>query len=510
MKSFVLILLACASLAVAANAQDPLVVQALGRIEKYEALEPDLAAGDADTAEYYLNQLGWAGKRLGAVSQQDDAHWIAAKKRYDTLWAKIEAKANTAGAAPAAGYDFDALVSLNKAINAAYENLKLLSVQHLADEFREKSIRKELADFGARLRDFPEGDENVEIVRGNLANFQKLFDIGMTQLNADRARAAAITAQLDVLSSKYASENRPGNLEHPFSEAQIRSWAIDMRRWREQEIPTDLVWLAEARGNSVVNQQKVSSLVNHVGGSWVRQLDDLEKLVRERIASDVLEGQRVSEFILETDPEDQNQILGRILGKGAFDENMMWLRAGEHAVAMARVYDATMEAPAVLGPTITDPAAPRPEFPDRDAQAAQVDRAITHLKQLAVQALDAVRLPKAASTDPELIAIAETTLANPDYEVGAWQRLVINLDRSRKVRREAWLKPGAVSTTISFYEYAWEEFQVTTVEEHEGQLWLFSNRLKHYESGDPTTPVGRWILSNRFELTPILPEHVGK
>jgi len=508
MKSIVLMLLACASLAVSARAQDPLVVQALGRIEKYEALEPDLAEGDVDTANYYLNQLGWAGKRLGAVSKQDDAHWIAAKQRYDALWAKIEAKANAAGAAPEVSYDYAALVSLNNAINAAYENLKLLSVGHLADDFRQKSIRKELADFGVRLAAFPAGDENVEIVRGNLANFQKLFDIGMAQLQADRERAPAISARLDELSAKYASQNRPGDLEHPFSEAQIRSWAADMRRWREQEIPTDLAFLADAATNSVVNQQKVSGLRNHVGDSWTRQLDELEKLVRERIASDVIEGQNVSAFILETDPADENQILNRILGKGAFDENMQWLRAGEHAVAMARVYDATMQAPAVLGPTITDPAAPRPEFPDRDAQAALVDRAIAHLKQLAVQALDAVRLPEPASTDPELIAIAEETLKNPDYDVGAWKALVINLDRSHKVRREAWLAPGAVYTTISFYEYAWDEFQVTTVEEHEGQLWLFANRLKRYESGDPTTPVGRWILSNRFELTPILPEHV--
>lgn len=508
MKSFLLILLAVASLAVSASAQDPLVTAALGRIEKYEALEPDLAAGDTDTANYYLNQLGWAGKRLGAVSNQDDEHWIAAKRRYDVLWAKIEAKAGAAAAAPEVGYDFDALVSLNKAINAAYENLKLLSVSHLADASREKSIRKELADFGVRLRDFPEGDENVEIVRGNLANFQKLFDIGMAQLEADRARAAEITARLEQLSAKYASENRPGNLEHPFSEPQIRSWAADMRRWREQEIPTDLAWLVEASKNSVVNQQKVSSLYNHAGGSWVGQLDDLEKIVRERIASDVQEGQRVAEFLLETDPSDRNQILNRVLGKGAFDENMQWLRNGEHAVAMARVYDETMGAPAVFGPTITDPQQPRPEFPDRDAQAALVDRAITHLKQLAVQALDEVRLPKAASTDPELLAIAEATLRNPDYEVGEWKALVINLDRRDQVRREAWLKPGAAYTTLSFYEYAWEEFQVTTVEEHEGQLWLFSNRLKRYKSGDPTTPVGRWILSRRFELTPILPEHV--
>jgi hypothetical protein len=41
-------------------------------------------------------------------------------------------------------------------------------------------------------------------------------------------------------------------------------------------------------------------------------------------------------------------------------------------------------------------------------------------------------------------------------------------------------------------------------------VWLFFNLLKYYHSGDPTTPVGRWILSKRFESTRILPENVDK
>ena len=67
-----------------------------------------------------------------------------------------------------------------------------------------------------------------------------------------------------------------------------------------------------------------------------------------------------------------------------------------------------------------------------------------------------------------------------------------------------------MSSTISVYTYSWDEFQVTTAEEHDGEIWLYANLLKRYESGDTTTPIGHWILSKRFELTRILPENVDK
>ena len=122
-----------------------------------------------------------------------------------------------------------------------------------------------------------------------------------------------------------------------------------------------------------------------------------------------------------------------------------------------------------------------------------------------------VRLPEPASTDPKLLKIAAETLARDDYEIAGWEKLVINAPLTRKVRREAWLKPGSASRTIrlDYYEYVWDQYQVTTVERVGDQLWLFANTLKLYESGDPTTPVGRWILSSRIELTPILEKNLG-
>jgi hypothetical protein len=101
---------------------------------------------------------------------------------------------------------------------------------------------------------------------------------------------------------------------------------------------------------------------------------------------------------------------------------------------------------------------------DRQQQRETVNKAIAHLKMLAVSSLDAVRMPTAASTDAELLAIAAKTLEGKDYGVGKWQRLVINLDKRHREHSEAWLRPGTVTSTVSIYKYEWDEFQVTTAE----------------------------------------------
>lgn len=113
-----LALLAVPAIAVAGlRAQDPLTQKALQRIAEVEGQEPALEAGDGQRANLLLNQLAWAGKRLNAVSDQTEAHWRDAKRRYDALWQKIEAKGKAGTPAPAgggSGYDHAKLVQLDK------------------------------------------------------------------------------------------------------------------------------------------------------------------------------------------------------------------------------------------------------------------------------------------------------------------------------------------------------------------------------------------------------------
>lgn len=501
------LLLATAALA----AQDPLTVQATKRIAEVETLAENLEPGDAQRAALYLNKLAWAGKRLNVVSDKSDSHWKDAKARYDALWAAIEAKRDAGK--PAGGnqppVDRATLVQLDKDVRNAYENYRILSPKHLTDEFRVKSITAEIEKLRARVAKLSQDHADVKTIAGNLDIFEKAFRGTLDRLAANRGDKAAVDARLAELSAKYRSANQPGVLEHPFSASQLQAWAAEMRRFREQELPQDLAWLDTAAQNATVDQNKVVSMRHWLAGTWRRNLDEVEKQVRERVASDVATGLDAAKFVLETKVDDRHHVLNRILGKGRFDEQMTWLENARHAVAMAKVYDAAMGAPAVFGPTIrgATETADRPAPPDRDAQAATVERAIARMRELAKLALDSVRLPQAATNDPKLLKIAAETLRRPEYEITGWETLVINTDVTRKTRREAWAKGETTGIRIDYYEYVWDEYQVTTVEKVGDELWLFANTLKHYHSGDPTTPVGKWILSRRFELTPILPEH---
>ncbi len=514
MRTFLLTFLLLFAWSSNALAQDPLVAKALARVAQYEQLEPSLKEGDVKTANEYLQALAWAEKRLAAVGQKGTDEWQAADKRCKALRVKIETKAKGSGPkpkpAPQPTYDYEKLVGLNKEVSNAYNNLKLLSVTHMADEGRVRGVRKEIARLRVSLQAFPAADDNVKLVTANINDLEKLLEAGLAALNKDKGESEAWIQAMETLPAKYDRNALPGVLAEPFTKEQIELWAASMRRLIDIEIPTDLAWLQKARGNAAMDQGKVNSHFHRLQGSTLRQLYEVEKSVRERLASDANEGLRVAQWILETDPTDEDQVLNRVLGRGSFDESMTRLHAGRSAVQMASAYDEAMGSPCVAGPSITEVAAPKPSQPDRVLELQTIERAIAHLKAIALQALDSVRMPAPASTDAALLRAAQETLRKSKSEVGEWKRLVINVDNQVKSQRQAWLRGGTTSATITSYDYKWEQFQVTTAELVNGELWLFANTLKRYESGDPTTTIGQWILTNRFELTRILAENLEK
>lgn len=512
------LLLAAPGVAHASIQKDPLVKKAVQRIGEVETAESSLPAGDAAAADALLKRLAWADKRLGAVVQQGTAEWKAAKARHDAVKTKIETKkASPAPRTPPKGtppgktppkgktppppapggtpaYDHQKLVLLNQDVTREFNNTKILRLENFLDGNRVRGLQKAIAKFKQRLAAFPAADANVKVVAGNVESLESMVQGCLDRIAADREAAPAVTARLDTLFDRYGKKDFPATLEPPFREGQIRAWARELQRRRDVFLPEDLAWLETVRGNVVVGTNRVNSAISNLTVSVKRQLRESEDYVVQGMDGRARDGAEFAKWILETDPKDRNQVLSRVLGKGRFDENMTRLREASHFVDMARILDEELK---------------RTGAPDRDAQDKGIARGIEQLKELARLTLSEVRMPKAASEDPKLLEIAAETLKRKDYEVGEWKRLVINAPLVEKSKREAWLDPGTVRSTITLYDYVWEQFQVTTVEEVDGELWLFANTLKRYSSGDSTTPVGRWILSRRFELTPILAENVG-
>lgn len=478
--------------------QDKLVQQALDRIAKVEKLEPSLKEGDVATANRYINDLNYAAKRLKAAYDKTTSHYKDAVKRYEAVVAKIQtkARAGTPPPKPAEGYDLEKLRQLNKEINAAFENLKILSVAHMKDPYRRNSVAKEIEGFTERLAAFPKGDENVGIVTSNLANFKNLYEGALAKLAKDEAAMPEVLAKLDVLRAKYDRKNLPVQPELPLTEEELRLWVNQIARWRSTELPADLAFVQQLQGNSAANQQTVSSVLNMIGSTWPRYLDEMEFGMRDKAYADAFRVEEYCDWILEIDPTDRNQVQNRILGEGNFDGNVQRLRTYQNGVKIAALWDELMKVQ---------------DGPDRRAQAAKVEKAMAYLQKLAVDCLDQVRMPKAASTDEALLKIAAETLKASDNKVEGWERMVINVDKERREKRQAYVRgESANSASIEYYHYIWDQFQVTTAERQGDKVWMYATTFCNYSSGGSTTPLNRWFVSARIQLTPILPENIAK
>ncbi|QDV09364.1 hypothetical protein Poly30_49220 [Planctomycetes bacterium Poly30] len=520
--------------AFSASAGDPMVEKAVGRIAEVEAAEKALAAGDKKKAELLLNQLGWATKRLNAVVQQSTPEWKAAMKRHNEVLKKLETKRDAKPApapssppatppatpptggngtgtppkpappkpappkpAPSTGkvYDHEKVVRLHEDVNRAFENAKAIPIKFFLDANRVNGMKKEIAGFRERLAAFPESHENVQVVQGNIDLYENSVNGVLEKIAADRAAEPVVTQKLDGLMDKYSDENFPTRIEPPYSETQIRAWATELHLRRTKKIPEDLAWLQSVEGNLAVKPGRVASLANALTGTETRKINESERYVVDGLDGFAADGVRVAEDLLQIDPGDENKMQQHVLGEGQLARNMEMLATMRHRAEMARILDKTLE---------------RENPPSRDAQVQKMDLAKGHLEELAKIGLAEMRMPKAASTSEELRNAAEETLKKKDYEVGEWTRLVISGDLREHKKREGWIDFDTVTTSVTFYDYEWKEFFVTTAEPIGDETWLFFNRLRFYTSGDSTTPLNRWILADRIKTTPILPENLDK
>ncbi|MEO1696466.1 MAG: hypothetical protein AAFU73_04165 [Planctomycetota bacterium] len=515
-----------------AAAQDPLVAKALQRIAQVEAAEKQLAAGDRAGATKQISQLGWAKKRLNAVVQQNTAEWKGAMGRHDACLARLEKKRDAppapnpgpapkpapapkpgsggtppapkpapkpapapTGQPPAKAYDHAKVVRLNEDIQREYNNTKDLPIKLFLDDNRMRGLEKSVARFKERAAAFPETHPNVKVVLDNIALLDNLVTSASAKIAADRKAAPAILEQLDALWEKYDEEKYPTRIYPPFNETQLRSWAREIRQRRDEKIPGDLQWIETWKNNVEVGYNRYLSAQSNLTGSIQRRLEEAELVTVQTLDGQCSDAVEFGEWLLGTDPKDRNQVISRVLGKGRFDENMLRLREGLDDVELARMVDGELL---------------RKDAPDRTKQKESLERASEHLQRLVRLTLSEVRMPKPVSEDPALLKTAAETLRLEKYEIAGWERLVVNAPLKKQTRREAWFSSSGARGTITFYDYTWEQFQVTTAEKVGDEVWLFANTLKRYESGDPTTPVGEWILSRRFELTPILAENLDR
>ena len=83
---------------------------------------------------------------------------------------------------------------------------------------------------------------------------------------------------------------------------------------------------------------------------------------------------------------------------------------------------------------------------------------------------------------------------------------MVNSDLRRSQERRYY----ASGSSLIAYDLDWEQFQAATAEAEGDKVFIWYNTLKYYHKAHRTTPVGRWILADRFKGGRILRENVDK
>jgi hypothetical protein len=300
---------------------------------------------------------------------------------------------------------------------------------------------------------------------------------------------------MEAIAKKYAELGALRRPEPPFEAEALRAWAVEAARFRNVEIPADVAFLESIKGMGGIDGQRQSSLVHWVGSATSRRIAENVGYVTDITNGQVVSALEFAKFIRSTDPDDQDQITNRVLGEGALERAAAQFAAGFEAIGLAAILDEALKPG---------------DAPDRTSQRGTLEAAQAHLQQLAAKGLEQVRLPRAATEDPELLRIAKEVLADPKSGAHAVRRIVVNANKVRREKKEGTITPGTVSATVEVFHYVWDEFQVATAEQVGQEFWIHYTTLKFFHSGGSRTPLQRWVISGRFKSTPILEANIGK
>ena len=209
-------------------------------------------------------------------------------------------------------------------------------------------------------------------------------------------------------------------------------------------------------------------------------------------------------FYNEFDPSDRQHQSTHFLSAG---------RADEIRAELAQDYVTVSEAASYAERLNHD------TYEGRMSVLEQVRSATDQYEANYAKARELVRMPKPASTDSELIGIAEETLANYE-DVGEIKRLVVNLDKRHLSKETSESEFDDIDVSLSgtvtltgtktTYFYEWDEFQVATAEPVGDKFYIFYSKLKFYTSGAETTPLNRWIIASRIQGNEIPEANIDK
>ena len=509
---------------------DGQIKSALADIEKYERQFAGNAPANPSTVKRTLKLLGLTRQRLDGSSNQSDASWIEADRRYKELVARLHGILTPAPSAapvatpqvgtpppPTAPVSANApkemisqfrvrLKKITRDIESRIETMNQGGVKPFQDPAYVAQFEQSGGNFRTALAKYTEyrGDADVEAAVQKLGEFDSMIAFGKKQAAEAISALGDVQAKLREIDQTMHALSLPATPQGDFAEGQLTQWIVQLATLRQRAVQAY---------EPIPHIKEKAYLPNNTATVSQGAAYDWNDLLRlERGLTEVVNSvdQAVTAFtasldhqleLLETDlslydrydPADADDQANHFLGAGRADEIRAKLNRDLQTAKEAAVYAERLKHDTVAA---------------RTALIAKVQSAIDRYEANHRRALELVRMPAAASTDKALEAIARETLADDD-DVGTIKRLVINADKVHRSQETSEEKFDDIDISLSgtitltgtktTYFYEWDQFQVATAEPADGKYYLFYYTLKHFTSGSSTTPLNRWIVSGRLQ-----------
>lgn len=542
MKAAVLTLVAGMILALApALTQSPLAAEpadrdiaaALADIERFEQEFAGLTEARTTNVKRTKRLLEISRERLEGSANRDHPSWAEADRRLVALIAHLDALLGGGGAtaapstaspktaAPAVSapspastaqmisQDRARLARLNRDIESAIATLDEGGPKPFQDPAyaaQRQAVLDKLRQALERFAAFPE-DAEVIAAGAALERLEAMMELGRSHAAAELAELGDAQAALAAANRRLGATALPETPTPPYAQGEVRGWLVALAESRRAAAADATAlepfkaraYLPLTRGTPEQGAAYDMQDLQRLQAGFVDHVRAIDQAFAQFTADLDLQIAHVADdlaYIDGLDPEDPHDQANALLGEGQAAEMQARLAAIEGLVATAVDFDQSLGRES-----------------DRAALLARVRAAAAAYAAKRERALEVVRMPEAASTDPALIEIAEATLANPDYAVGPIARLVVNVDRRSYEMETSEVEIDRIdmglggsltaSGTETTYRYAWDQFQVATAELVGERYFIYYTTLKFFTSGAPTTPLQRWIVAERLRTVEI-------
>ena len=410
---------------------------------------------------------------------------------------------STASASTAAEPSVPALVSgqrvrvkkLARDIANVTDSINTEGPSELQDPEIVAGYKKRLDQFTEAVKRYPQvQDADVIAARKQYSLLRTTLQNEYTRAQSQLKILGDVTARLQQIENRDQEYPVPQVMNLPFSEAQASAWLQASSKARTAA-EFDFKQLQEIAPIAHLPEQTVSGRMAEYS---FRDIDRLGRIVRSRF-----DGVQAGYNQTIANIDMRLQELGNQVQSGGASANTERVAKDRSILdEMISVAESSVILESVLQRP-TDSAAAVVESVRQRRLSYDTDRD---------KAIDATRLPAAASTDPERLRIAREIIATPRYEFGEYGPIVLNtatIKEHEKETSEIDIEKVDVSLsgdltmsgTKTTWFYKWKQFQFAVpLRETGSDLWrVYYINAKFFTSGGPVTPLNEWISGGVVE-----------